>query len=87
MYLYFGIWCGFTGFLYSTAIRLEVAGPGDQLFGGAVNHYATVMTSHGVVMIFFFVMPVLIGGFANYFIPLQVACPEMAFPRLNALSL
>ena len=87
MYLYFGLWCGFTGFIYSTFIRLELASPGHQILGGAVQHYTVIMTSHGIIMIFFFVMPVLLGGFGNFFIPIQVGTPELAFPRLNALSL
>jgi cytochrome c oxidase subunit I len=86
MYLYFGLWCGLSGFIYSTIIRLELAAPGHQILGGAVHYYTVVMTAHGIIMVFFFVMPVLIGGFGNYFIPLQLATAEMAFPRLNALS-
>jgi heme/copper-type cytochrome/quinol oxidase subunit 1 len=86
MYLYFGLWCGLSGFIYSTIIRLELAAPGHQILGGAVHYYTVVMTAHGIIMIFFFVMPVLIGGFGNYFVPLHLMTSEMAFPRLNALS-
>ena len=86
MYLYFGLWCGFIGFLFSAMIRMELASPGHQILGGHVQLYTVVMTSHGIVMIFFFVMPVLIGGFGNFFIPIMVGTPELAFPRLNALS-
>lgn len=86
MYLYFGLWCGASGFIYSTIIRLELAAPGHQILGGATHYYAVTMTAHGIVMIFFFVMPVLIGGYGNFFIPIQLITSEMAFPRLNSLS-
>ena len=50
------------------------------------NSYNSVLTMHGTVMVFLFGMPML-AGFANYLIPLMVGAKDMAFPRLNALSL
>jgi len=41
---------------------------------------------HGLAMIFYFIMPVLIGAFGNIFVPILLGSPDMAFPRLNALS-
>ena len=63
-YLVFGFVAGLLGAIYSFFIRLELAQPGSQIFSN-YQTYNVVITAHGLLMIFFFVMPVLIGGFAN----------------------
>lgn len=66
-------------------IRIEIGLPGFVVcssFG-----YNSVITFHGIMMIFFMIMPLLIGGFGNLLIPLMICSSDMIFPRLNALSL
>jgi cytochrome c oxidase subunit 1 len=71
-------------------MRLELMEPGVQymLLDGEPNgHLWNVMiTAHGVLMMFFVVIPALFGGFGNYFMPLMIGAPDMAFPRMNNLS-
>jgi len=74
----------------SMYMRLELMEPGVQymLVDGLPNgHLWNVMiTAHGILMMFFVVIPALFGGFGNYFMPLMIGAPDMAFPRMNNLS-
>ena len=51
------------------------------------NFYNLAFTLHGAVMIFFVVMPGLFGGYGNYFLPIYLGASEVAFPRVNCISL
>lgn len=65
------------------AMRAELASPGLQLMSGST--YNQFFTMHGTAMMFFFIVPLALG-FANYFIPLHIGAPDVAFPRVNALT-
>jgi cytochrome c oxidase subunit 1 len=82
----FGLLSGLAGTAASVIIRLELAAPGNGLLGGNHQLYNSIITAHALLMIFFMVMPALMGGFANYLLPVQVGAPDMAYPRLNNLS-
>lgn len=94
MYLIFAFIAGMIGFAMSGLMRLELAEPGIQylpsIFGvtedQARHLYNVLTTGHGLIMVFFMVMPALIGGFGNYFVPLMIGAPDMAFPRMNNVS-
>lgn len=64
-------------------MRTELLQPGIDFLDGEV--YNQVVTNHGSIMIFLWVIPVF-AGFGNYFVPLMIGARDMAFPRLNALS-
>jgi cytochrome c oxidase subunit 1 len=86
------------GGLLAMLIRLQLGWPfqelpviGALLFSGGGNvmapeQYIGLVTMHGTIMIFFFIIPILSGAFGNFLIPLQIGAPDMAFPRINLLS-
>nr|AKE49639.1 cytochrome c oxidase subunit I [Liposcelis nr. bostrychophila AZ] len=83
LYFVFGIWAGLVGLSMSMIMRVELSFNNELTSPSVFNSFAT---SHAFLMIFFFIMPILIGGFANWLIPLMISAPDMAFPRLNNLS-
>ncbi len=85
MYLVFAIVGGFVGGAMSIWLRLELQDPNTQII--ADNQFFNVLiTAHGLIMVFFLVMPALIGGFGNWIVPLMIGAPDMAFPRMNNIS-
>ena len=87
MYLTFAVVMGLVGGLISLLIRMELQNPGMQFLGDNYQQFNVFTTAHGLIMVFFMVMPALMGGFGNWFIPLMIGAPDMAFPRMLKMVL
>jgi cytochrome c oxidase subunit I len=87
------------GGLLAVMMRWQLGWPGQPMPGGQLlpesmtaqgiilpEFYNALVTMHGTFMIFFAIMPLLVGVFGNLLIPLQIGAPDMAFPRLNMWS-
>ena len=101
LYLLTGGLTGLVSVMFTVYMRLELMEPGVQymcaeglrLVADAAQTctpnghvWNVTITAHGILMMFFVVIPALFGGFGNYFMPLQIGAPDMAFPRMNNLS-
>jgi len=86
LYFLFRRFRGLIGAILSFFIRLQLSTPGSFLFLENYQLYNSFVTRHGLIMIFFMLMPAFIGGFGNLLVPLYIGANDMAFPRLNALS-
>ncbi len=98
-YIITGLVMALVGALLAVLIRMQLAFPGHQwTFLGSImptgfpqgfmtpEFYISVVTMHGTIMVFFFISYVLVSGFGNYLVPLQVGAEDMAFPLVNMLS-
>ena len=99
LYLIFAIIAGIIGGAISGIMRWELMEPGIQVLNRAwpigagtanfdewAHHWNVLITAHGLIMVFFTVMPAMMGGFGNWFVPLMIGAPDMAFPRMNNIS-
>jgi cytochrome c oxidase subunit 1 len=85
LYIIFAIFTAAVGGALSVYMRANLSHPGSALVHSG-QMWNVLITAHGLIMVFFAVMPATMGGFGNWFVPLMIGAPDMAFPRLNNVS-
>jgi hypothetical protein len=65
---------------------MEFAYPGVGILAGDSIQYLSIATAHGVIMVFFMIMPAIFGAFGNFLLPTQLGVHDVAFPRLNSAA-
>ena len=98
-FLFYALFMLVVGGLLAMLVRWQLAWPGqpigfmgkllpETMPGGVMlpEFYNSLFTMHATIMIFFAIMPLLVGAFGNFLIPLQIGARDMAFPTLNMLS-
>lgn len=70
----------------ATVIRIEFAYPGIGILAGDSLQYLSIAAAHGVIMVFFMIMPAIYGAFGNFLLPTQLGVHDVAFPRLNSAA-
>ncbi len=86
LYLIYGMISAMVATGMSVIMRLELASGSPQILHGNNQVFNVLVTGHAIAMIFLFVMPVLIGAFGNFFVPILIGGVDMAFARLNNIS-
>merc|ERR1711981_1487639 len=70
----------------ATVIRIEFSYPGVGILAGDNLQYLSISTAHGVIMVFYMIMPAIFGAFGNFLLPTQLGVHDVAFPRLNSAA-
>ena len=98
-FLFVSLFFLLVGGILAMQMRWQLGFPGKPMPGGGIlpetmapggvilpEYYIQLVTMHGTFMVFFAIMPLLVGVFANFLIPLKIGAHDMAFPRLNMAS-
>ena len=81
LYFILAIWSGLLGSSIRIIIRLELRSCGSLINNDQI--YNSLVTNHAFIIIFFTIIPFIIGGFGNFLIPLILGSPDIAYPRIN----
>lgn len=86
LYGMFSLFSGLVGLSLSILMRLELAAPNPQILYHNGQLFNVLISAHAIFMVFFMVMPVTMGAFGNYLVPLMIGTSDTAFPRINNIA-